>query len=347
VSPAARPTFEYVSPDALRFDPTNPRFGGQQARSQDAVQALLEREPHFALQLVDSFLENGFIDYEPLVVRRDGDNYVVVEGNRRLAAIRHIRANLDKFATRSQRLNDLNSIPVLVFPNAVGEQERKEQMVYLGVRHLFGFREWPPDSKAKFLDLQIRNADDLERVSKELNIRRTEIRRYLVPFRLRKQAKDLWEPYKDQDFWLFGEGLSRAGIKEYLGLKVDSKTFQVKDFAPKKLKYLLEFLYGAPRDRRITETRNLSALARTLSSPAAAEELEKGRPIEQAQLFIESSEESIERLKRLVTETGLLLRKILSRQQKLKPLVAPVLQTFGEFESSAKRFIKDAKKSNV
>jgi len=97
--------------------------------------------------VVDSFLENGFIDYEPLVVRRKDGHYVVVEGNRRLASIRHIRQNRDRYLNRSSRLDDLESIPVLIFPEQPDAQDVKEQRVYLGVRHLFGFREWPSDAK--------------------------------------------------------------------------------------------------------------------------------------------------------------------------------------------------------
>ena len=93
-----RPEFTYVHPDRLRFDPTNPRFGGAgEGKSQDEIQDALEKAPHFALQLIDSFLENGFIDYEPLVVRHDADHFIVVEGNRRLAAVRHILRRREEY----------------------------------------------------------------------------------------------------------------------------------------------------------------------------------------------------------------------------------------------------------
>lgn len=72
---------KYVSPDLLDFDPTNPRFGGlMEKRSQPDIQQELVREPYYALELVDSLLKNGFIDYEPLVVKKSGNRYIVVEG---------------------------------------------------------------------------------------------------------------------------------------------------------------------------------------------------------------------------------------------------------------------------
>ena len=211
----SRASFDYVSPDRLSFDPTNPRFAGLGGlRDQDRIQALLERAPHLALELKSSFLENGFIDYEPLVVKAIGRRrYIVVEGNRRLAAIRHIRANRDEYAQKSDKLDDLESIPVLIFAKSPSVQLKKEQRVYLGVRHLFGFREWPPESKAHYLHSQVTSEEDLQRLTRELNIKRQDIQRYLVAHRLRAKANALWRPYKDQDFWVLGESLNRSGIK--------------------------------------------------------------------------------------------------------------------------------------
>jgi hypothetical protein len=349
---ARRPEFTYVSPERLRFDPTNPRFGGlARDKSQDEIQVLLEREPHFARELVDSFLENGFIDYEPLVVRRDGDNFVVVEGNRRLAAVRHILANRSDYEKKSTRIDDLLQIPVLVFPEAAGTQEEKEQRVYLGVRHLFGFREWPAESKARFLDANIRSSADLARTMRELNIKKGEIQRYLVPYRLRKEAKALWEPYRNQDFWVLGEGLNRTGIKEYVELDVDSGALDVEGFNEKRLKNLLHFIYGVPEggklvDRRIRETRDLSTLARVLQSKRATTALEKGGSLEEASLFIDSPEESLGRLRRLVSELKVLLKGVLTRSRKQEG-VKTVLSRFGAFEESVKKFMKNAKKPSV
>jgi ParB-like nuclease domain len=348
-----RPEFTYLSPEKLRFDPTNPRFGGAgRHKKQDEIQAILEHAPHFARELVDSFLENGFIDYEPLVVRREEDYFVVVEGNRRLAAVRHILANRAEYEQKSTRIADLLEIPVLVFPGASGPQGEKEQRVYLGVRHLFGFREWPAESKAQFLDAHIRTKVDLERTMRELNIKKAEIRRYLVPYRLRKEAKALWEPYRNQDFWVLGEGLSRTGIKEYVQIDVDSESLKINGFNEKKLKNLLHFIYGIPEagkltNRLIRETRDLSILSQMLHSKQAAATLEKGRPLDEAALLIESREESLSRLGRLVKDLKLLLRGVLAKSQSEQSENKTLLSRFDAFEQSVKQFIKDAKKSLV
>lgn len=334
--------FEYVSPDKLRFDPTNPRFSEDGQGGQSAIQDLLEKAPHYALELVPSFLENGFIDYEPLVVRTVGDHYVVVEGNRRLAAIRHIRARRADFEQKSERLADLESIPVLIFPSTGSDEDRKkEQRVYLGVRHLFGFREWPPEGKARYLDAQIKSEDDLERVARELNIKRHDIQRYLVPYRLRKAAASTWQQHhKDQDFWVIGESLNRAGIKDYIALDVDRKTLKVNAFDKKKLSHLLTFVYGTATEKRadriVKDTRQLSTLGKLLQSKRAAAALEKGATLAEASVLIESTDETLQRLEGLLREC----KSAVARFKK-RPAAAEMVQTFEAFNKAAKQFLKD------
>lgn len=342
-SSAGEVSYRKVSPDELHFDPSNPRFtspGGK--KTPDEIQSLLEREPHIALELVDSFLENGFIEYEPLVVRKrpDGDGFYVVEGNRRLAAIRHIRKNKPKYEKKSSKLADLEKVSVLVFPEGDKQQEDK-QRVYLGVRHLFGFREWPAESKARFLDSQIKTKADVERTMRELNIKKHELQRYLIPYRIRQQAKELMRPHEDQDFWVLGEGLSRAGVKEYILLEIDKDTLAVKKFDVKHLKSLLTFVYGTPQrnreDRLIEETRDLSKLGKVLSNPQAVAAVEKGKSLEDALVLLDSPDEALKRLARLTSQA----KAVIAQLKKHKDVKA-LSEKFSAFESVAKQFIRNA-----
>ena len=187
-SVAGKPGLERVHPDRLQFDPENPRFGGAVAgKTQPQIQQFIYGEPHYASELVDSLLVNGFIDYEPLVVKRaGGDKFVVIEGNRRLAAIKEIRSHIDRYPVRK---SDLDSIPVLVFPPTQSRQQKSDMRVYLGVRHLMGFRQWPPLSKAQFLDRESELEGDIETVLKEVRVPKSEARRFLVPYRLLRTAR--------------------------------------------------------------------------------------------------------------------------------------------------------------
>jgi hypothetical protein len=151
-------------------------------KEQDAIQATLLTQPYFASELIDSLLANGFIQYEPLVVKQSADKYLVIEGNRRLAAIKEIRSNLAKY---SKPDNFLDRIPVLVFPAGQDDKTTTEMRVYLGVRHLLGFREWPSFSKARFLDRESQS-NGLDNVLREVQLTKQKARRFLIPYRLPK-----------------------------------------------------------------------------------------------------------------------------------------------------------------
>lgn len=322
----------------LRFDPKNPRFGGEGGKyTQPQIQALLLNPPHSASLLVDSFVQNGYISYEPLVVRREGAKYVVIEGNRRLAAVKHIVENPGTYD--GGVIDGLQEIPVLVFHEKPDASHLRDIRTYLGVRHLVGYREWPAESKATFLDQHIKTKSDLKRLMQEFAIRRQDVVRYLVPFRVKKAASDLLEefdPVEDQAFWMLGEALSRAGIKEYIQLDVDPDSLKVRSFNKQKFQYLLEFLYGSANEtrgihkavgtRRITETRQLTRLSNALASRRASKKLEDGATLEEAEAYIESREDSIQSL---IDDIGIALQKIIA----LKPVKSEIKQVSLKFEN--------------
>jgi hypothetical protein len=287
----------------LRFDPENPRLGGEARRkNQEEIQKYLEGPPHYALDLVGSMVENGFLPYEPLVVRQAGNEFVVIEGNRRLAAVLSI---LSAAKYPPAVTNRLKKIPVLVFPNSGRDGYSDEVLRYLGVKHLFGFRDWPPLSKAMFLDKRVKSKGDLAQVLKELNIKKQEASRYLIPYRLTKAAKGIFRKVNTEDFWSLAESFGRAKIKAYIELDVDRRAMRIKTFSPVKLRYLTQFLYG--KKRRVTDTRQLSALGRVLGSKEAARRLERGATLDEAALYIESKQET---LGHLVSQLEKLLHKI-------------------------------------
>src|SRR5882672_7757444 len=80
---------------SLEFDPENPRTVERLGldASQGQIEEFLLGGEMKARELIPSFVENGYIPYEPLIVKRGKrmGSYVVVEGNRRLAALRSMR----------------------------------------------------------------------------------------------------------------------------------------------------------------------------------------------------------------------------------------------------------------
>jgi hypothetical protein len=333
----ARPTYKPVRTSRLDFDPNNPRFGGgTHSLSQDQLQQLLEKAPHYAREVVPSLVENGFIPYEPLVVRQDGERYVVIEGNRRLAAVRYIINNPDEFSEQVRK--KFRRLPSLVFPSAATETSHDDAVrVYLGVHHLFGFREWPPESKAKFLDQNIKTKKDLQKLAREIGIQVNEFERYLIPYRLRKKAQKSVGSVAVKDFWTLAEAMNRAAIKEYINLETDDKTLDVLDYDPRKLKFLLGFLYGTDGiEKRIEETRQIKTLAKVLGSKRASDALEKGASLEVAMLYVQPKKKtSLDLAEKLES----LLKRILKLRPQ-EPEVHDILEILENYEEKLRILIK-------
>jgi len=297
-----------VAVSDLRFDPENPRLGGAAKRkSQEQIQKHLEGSPHYALDLVGSIVENGFLPYEPLIVRQVDDKFVVIEGNRRLAAVQSILSEApDKYPAKVT--DRLKFIPVLVFPDGAHQGDSEEVLRYLGVKHLFGFRDWPPVSKAMFLEKRVRSKKDLEQVLKELNITRREVARYLIPYRLTRAARQAFKKVNAEDFWSLAESFGRKDIRAYIQLDVDRRTMRIKMYDPVKLRHLARFLYG--KNRRVTDTRQLSDLGGVLGSPRAAAELERGATLDEAALYVESKQDTIAYLQKQMEKLFEKIRKL-------------------------------------
>ena len=76
-----------IEPDKLSLDRSNPRFGLAEASSEaEALKILVETAD--LKELWNSISERGFEKFEPLVATEEDGVLVVLEGNRRLAAVK-------------------------------------------------------------------------------------------------------------------------------------------------------------------------------------------------------------------------------------------------------------------
>ena len=169
---------KYASIDELSLDPNNPRLGAETIKLQLDQPALLDKMRDQELEeLATSFAESGYWPQEALLVVRERlygkPALVVVEGNRRLAALRYLRLAFDGkpitsswqelIADKKKPKAELfNRVPYLV------ADDRTEINSYLGFRHVSGIKEWPPREKAAFISKMI----DEEKLTYEQVMRR-------------------------------------------------------------------------------------------------------------------------------------------------------------------------------
>jgi len=141
-----------LSHTQLLLDPNNFRFqdspefvAAMESRfGEQSVQAkAFERlRSEALLQLKNSILKNGFLPFERLVVRPYGNNrFVVIEGNRRLAALRWIANDIAAGADVPESVTAaLKEIPVVIVPDDSADPSLRDAI--MGIRHVSGIKEW-------------------------------------------------------------------------------------------------------------------------------------------------------------------------------------------------------------
>lgn len=172
-------------------------------------------------ELKSSILANGFLRFERIVVRpydNDDDCFVVVEGNRRVAALKWIAEDhAAGVNVREDVITALDSVPVITI---AGENEAT-YLALMGVRHVGGIKEWGGYQRAKLVtELHDDHGLDRSEIAARLGMSVHEVnRRYRAFKALRQMEQD--EEYGDRAqptmYPLFHEAVSLPIVRDWLG----------------------------------------------------------------------------------------------------------------------------------
>ncbi len=292
--PAGRPfpAPEQVSMDSLFLDDKNPRMAGaSEGQSQDAIVEYLWREMAVA-EIALSIRQNGFFQHEPLFAAREGGRLVVIEGNRRLAAVKllcdsklreKVKAT-DLPAIPDARRAQLKSLPVIVCP-------RESIWQYVGFKHINGPQPWESYSKAMYISW-VHNElhQSLESIASCIGDTHSTVARLYSAWQVLEQAEDekVWHrdnrARKHFAFSHLYTGLGYPGIQKFLGLRRGgTEKRPVPQQKLKNLGQLCDWLYGNKernRDPLIhSQNPDLRELDETLQSPNGIAALQKGLPL--------------------------------------------------------------------
>lgn len=162
-----------VSLEQLFLDPNNPRFSterqSQEIKDPKIVDSAIQKrtldaiEAYGVSELRNSILRNGFLYLDRIVVRPiegQGEMYVAVEGNRRLAALKILYDQIIDMCVCEDDINDeyldklqksIEKIEVLLYKG----QQRDISWLLQGIRHISGIRPWDPAQRARLVVEQI------------------------------------------------------------------------------------------------------------------------------------------------------------------------------------------------
>lgn len=254
-----------VSPEDLAFDLHNPRLSLQYevspgAGEKDFILAL--KRAADPAELLLSIVNNGYLDIEPMVVMGEARPYRVLEGNRRLAAIRLLR---DPQLAKDCRVSlpeippgkDLRLDRILV----MRVEHEDEARAYIGFKHINGPHKWDSLAKAKYTsDWFDQGGISVEEISQRIGDSFDTVRKLLHGWKVLKQANDAGVfsmedryPTRKLHFSHLYVALTRSQVREYLGLPTTFSGAEITDnpIPPDKLKQLGKFctwLYGSKKD---------------------------------------------------------------------------------------------------
>ena len=146
-----------VPVDWLVLDYRNPRLIHleEKATDEDIIAQLYRAED--LRELLQSIASNGYLDIEPLIVLAENGHLVVLEGNRRLAAIRLLREpelakRVGERAGTRITLPDISNIDQGTFKSisVYRVASREDARSFIGFKHINGAARWDSYAKARF-----------------------------------------------------------------------------------------------------------------------------------------------------------------------------------------------------
>lgn len=282
----------YERPAALHFDLTNPRVPRQRFADDRAVLEHLA-EWFDVGELVLAIAHSGWYDYEPLIVLDPGN--IVLEGNRRLAALRILA---DPALGKALGVPIPDEIVPAARPSHIRVRRvssRKEARAYIGFKHVNGAFKWEPLAKAKFAADWYADEDNIEAIARRLGDTHLTVLRLVNGWNVLQQSQKLGFDIEQRTAKRFAlshlyTALARPTVRVYLGLQnVPSGQALHRDPVPESNKpHLLKFmswLYGQTSDEpSVIQSQNpdLKRLAAVLGDSAATAMLEATRDLAKA-----------------------------------------------------------------
>lgn len=242
----------------LAFDTRNPRLAEFEVGASEAELIQVLWEVMDVQELVLSIAASGYFEHEPVIVARENKKNVVIEGNRRLAAVklllsphlgREFNASIPEIT--KERRDALREIPALV-------SSRKGAWRYLGFKHVNGPAKWRSYAKSQYIaDIHRNYGVPLDDIAKQIGDTHKTVRRLYRGLMVIEQAEDLGA-YQRSDRWrghfafshLYA-GLGYQGISDFLNLRSadDEDPQPVPREKKAELRQLLIWMYGSKREK--------------------------------------------------------------------------------------------------
>ena len=341
-----RTEIKYAKLDELYLDAKNPRLGRRDPNENLPQVDILDLMRVWVLEeLAVSYLESGFWTHEALLVVEETlygqPHLVVVEGNRRLAALKFLHAARheeevprkwqtliqDTQATEAHFNKLFNEIPYIQV------NSREEIESFLGFRHVTGIKQWRTEEKAQYIAKLIEQGMRYEQVMQKIGSRTSTVRQHYIAYRLLVQMEDNLENFSVEDargrFSVMYLSLRTQGVRTYLDIKISADEKAAKTPVPQThLDALADFalwLFGSKNGPQkqsplFTDSRRVDDFGRILENDRAIQYLkENTRPNFEYAFELSGGDES--KIVQRLNEAANNVEVVLSRVQHYKDSV--------------------------
>ncbi len=243
----------------LAFDFRNPRlleFGlTEKSTEHELIKVLWDAMD--VRELVMSIIASGFFSHEPVIVAKEGEKNVVIEGNRRLAAVKLLlepalvkEMNADVPSITDKTRDELREIPAII-------DTRQGAWRYLGFKHVNGPAKWSSYAKSRYIaDVHRNYGIALGDIAKQIGDTHKTIQRMFRGLMVIEQAEKLEVFDRDNRWWKHFSfshmytGIGYPGISTFIGLRPEEEESQEPVPPEKKgeLRELCRWMYGSKRE---------------------------------------------------------------------------------------------------
>lgn len=265
----------------LSIDLRNPRVPDEEFGSEVAAIGYLVDHADVN-ELVQSISRSGWLDYEPLIVL-EPDN-VVIEGNRRLAALRLLRDDGLRRELKYRLPTGGEEVGLPEKVRAFFVRDRKEARDFIGFKHINGAFKWDSFAKAKYAAQWLDEEQDVsvKDVSERLGDNHNTVLRLVNGYKVLREAErlgfrnDATTAPRGFSFSHLYTALPSPNVRAFLGIEQDAgKLLGGEPIPPDHHDNLMEYmtwLYGQDGvGQHVVNSQNpdLGRLTKVLGSASA------------------------------------------------------------------------------
>jgi len=300
---------QQIAVDELMLDPQNPRLPEELQGAPQPDLLLYLHENGVLDELVQSFVDNSFFEHEPLIAVREHNAAVVLEGNRRLAALKillgaseavdqDLRPRLEDPLSHV-KLRDLTDVPVYIVA------DRDEVHKYLGFRHIGGIKTWSAEAKARYLMLESDRAarggvdNPFLEVARRVGSNSQGVRNAYTALTVLRHASSEYSIQVDEvlrrRFGVWSRCMTAADVRKYIGLDGARSYAEVRDDIRHLPEGPLREVVGdlssrGDRPPLIRDSRDVTVYGQVLRNAVAHEVLREHQSLDVARQVVELAE---------------------------------------------------------